>query len=447
MTSVPPSELDPTAVRSAQLFAAKVVGNLGYFAAVLLLARGLGPEGRGQIAFLIVSSLILARLAAFGVVDATTIFAARRPAARGQQLATAVGFAAIGSVLASVGAGTALHLFGGDGAAGISGAELAVLVAATVAAAIADVGYGFLLGCDRIRDQALITSASSWLYPFLLVVVYAAWELTVVHAAIAWAVAHALRALWALVRSIRGIGLARPSARLLRESLAFGSRAWVGTLSRFLNFRVDQVLMGFLATESALGIYAVAVNASEVLLYLPSATAVALLPLAARSDHVARVEVVLRAFRSSAVITLATLVFAALLGPPLLPLLFGSRFESSVGPFLWLLPGALGFAALGVFSSGLVASSFPGRSSLGPLTALVVGLGLASVLIPAYGATGAAAAASAAFLAGGAAALLAFRRRVTFSWSALLVPRAGDLDVLRALAAPLRRPRPAVRRT
>ena len=45
--------------------------------------------------------------------------------------------------------------------------------------------------------------------------------------------------------------------------MSFGLRAWVGTLSRFLNFRVDQILMGFLASEAALGIYAVAVNASQ----------------------------------------------------------------------------------------------------------------------------------------------------------------------------------------
>ena len=438
-------DLDPAAVRSAQLFAAKVAGNLGYFAAVLMLARGLGPEGRGEIAFLLVSSLILARISAVGVVEATTIFAARRPAARAEQLATALAFAAAASLVVSVGAGSALQLLGGDGAAAISVAEASVLVAATLAVAVADVGYGFLLGCDRIRDQAVITSTSSWLYPLLLVLVSVASELTVVNAAIAWAIAHTLRALWALARSLRGIGLAWPSVPLLVESIAFGSRAWVGTLSRFLNLRIDQVLMGFLATESALGIYAVAVNASEVLLYLPSATAVALLPLAARSEPVERVELVLRAFRSSALVTLAMLVAAAVLGPPLLPLLFGSRFEGSVGPYLWLLPGALGFAALGVFSSGLVASSFPGRSSLGPLVSLVVGLGLAVLLIPQYGASGAAAAASAAFLAGGAASLVAFRRRAPFAWSSLLVPRGGDLDVIRALAAPLRRP--LVRRT
>ena len=69
---------------------------------------------------------------------------------------------------------------------------------------------------------------------------------------------------------------------------------------------------------------------------------------------------------------------------------------------------------------------------------LVVGIALDLVLIPRYGASGAAAAASAAFLAGGFAALIVFRRRNPFAWRALLLPRRSDLAVFRALAGPLR---------
>jgi Na+-driven multidrug efflux pump len=67
-----------------------------------------------------------------------------------------------------------------------------------------------------------------------------------------------------------------------------------------------------------------------------------------------------------------------------------------------------------------------------------VGIALDFVLIPRLGATGAAAAASAAFLAGGAVALAVYARRNPFVWTALLLPRRDDLDVLRAIARPLR---------
>ena len=272
-----------------------------------------------------------------------------------------------------------------------------------------------------------------------MLVLWAGPGLTVGRAALAWTATEGLRAVVLISLAGRGTVLGRPSRGLLVEEIGFGIRLWVGSLARFLNFRTDQILMGFLASEAALGFYAVAVNASEVLLYLPSSAATALLPLIARTEPARRGEETLRAFRSVAFVTAAGVAAAALLGPVILPAVFGDPFQESVGPFLWLLPGTFGFAASAVFSNALVGSSSPGLSSLGPMVSLVVGIGLDLALIPPFGATGAAAAASAAFLAGGATALVTYRRVSPFTWRALLVPRRGDLDVLKALAGPLLR--------
>jgi O-antigen/teichoic acid export membrane protein len=230
---------------------------------------------------------------------------------------------------------------------------------------------------------------------------------------------------------------------LLGESIGFGLRAWIGTLADSLNFRIDQILIALIASEATLGFYVVAVSVSEVLLYLPGATATALLPLVAGSRSERRLERTLRAFRSALLVTLATVLAAALVVPPLLPLVFGSAFEASVNPFLLLLPGVLGAVAMAVFSNALVASSLPSLSSVGPMISLVVGVTLDVALIPPFGASGAAAAASAAFLAGGATALAIYRARVPFRLRELGLPRPGDLEVLHALAAPLLRIRVA----
>ena len=431
-------DLDPIAVSSAQLFAAKLVGNAGYFVAVLLLARGLGPSGRGEIAFFIVTTLVVARLSSFGVTEATTVFAAQRPHVRAVQLSTAVGFTAATAATAATVAALPLVLLVDGGTASLSAHEAIVLVVAATAVAAAEVGNAFMLGCERVRQLAVITGSSSWIYAVLLVLVWASASLTVALAALAWAIAQSVRVVWVLSRSLRGIGFERPSTAVLRESIAFGIRAWVGSLARFLNFRADQLLMAFIAPATALGIYAVAVNAAEVLLYFPSTTAVALMPLAARSGAAARVDLVLRAFRSAALLTVAGAVVVAIVGPPLIPVVFGNDYEASVTPFLWLLPGAVGFAAMSVFSSALVASSLPGNSSPGPVVSLVTGLALALALIPGYGPTGAAAASTVAFLVGGIVSLALYRRHASFRWSTLVLPRRGDLDIVRALV-PLRR--------
>ena len=402
-----------------------------------MLARSLGPSGRGTIAFITVTALVIARVAGLGVGEATTVYAARRSEARDVLLSNLVLFMLASSLLAAGLACAALQLLD-ELPAGLGQSELAILIAGTLASALVEAGAAFLLGCGRLRRLALITATASWTYPLLLAVIWLSAGLTVTRAALAWVAAELLRALLLLRQSAHGVALVRPQPSLLLESIRFGIRAWVGSFARFLNFRIDQILMGLLASEAALGIYAVAVNASEVLLYLPAATATALLPIAARTEPGERNQQTLRAFRSAALVTTGAVVVASILGPLLLPIVFGTAFSASVEPFVWLLPGALGFAATAVFSNALLASTSPGLSSLGPVVSLVVGLALDIVLIPRFGATGAAAAASTAFLAGGFVAVFAYARRSPFAWTALLLPRRGDLDVIRALARPLR---------
>ena len=107
----------------------------------------------------------------------------------------------------------------------------------------------------------------------------------------------------------------------------------------------------FISTPTALGIYAVAVNVAELLLYLPGAVSTALLPLVARSVPAQRLGQTFEALRFLFVATAVSVVVAVLIGPPLLPLVFGPAFAASVRPFLWLLPGAFGFATMRVNSN------------------------------------------------------------------------------------------------
>ena len=118
-------------------------------------------------------------------------------------------------------------------------------------------------------------------------------------AAVAWVIAQAVPALLFCARPRRAAhGFGRPDLRLLAETAALTAlRAWLGGLAHLLNARVDQVLLGLLASQAALGTYAVAVNASEILFYLPSAVATALLPGGGAERRGAGVERTLRVFR------------------------------------------------------------------------------------------------------------------------------------------------------
>jgi O-antigen/teichoic acid export membrane protein len=141
----------------------------------------------------------------------------------------------------------------------------------------------------------------------------------------------------------------------VQNVIHFGARVLLFNAARLVRFRADQILMAFLTAEAALGIYAVAVNASEVLLYLPAAIGAAMMPVIGGSEESGRAEKTLQAFRALLVITLGAVALAGALGPTLLPLIFGKLYNDAVAPFLWLLPGAIGFAAISVFSGALTA--------------------------------------------------------------------------------------------
>ena len=268
-----------------------------------------------------------------------------------------------------------------------------------------------------------------WLYASLVALTWVIFGLSVTGAILAWTGSAIFTAALCIAATLPIAGLGRPSWRLLRATARFGIRVWARGLAVFANARIDQVIMGLIASEASLGIYAVAVNAGEVALYIPSAVAIALLPIIAATAEDKRLDLTLRVARALFLIGLVSIAVGALAGSPLIPIVFGHRYNASVAPFLWLLPGALGFSAMAIFGSALVASGSPGRSSLGPIAALFVGVALDLALIPPYGADGAAAAATVAFLAGGTVSTVLHWRFTRYRLTKL-APRLSDIALI-----------------
>ena len=437
----PASWVRSLASGSAHLFGATVVGHLGFFVAVLVLTRALPPSERGTVAFVIVTSLIAARIALRGLPDATMVFASANPGARSQLLTNLLSATTVSSLAVAVVACVALSALPLD-LRGIGTAELLILGLGVLVTNAAEAGRCFLLGCSEFRDQALVLAAWPWTYAGFLLGVALTHGLNVTAALGCWAVSSGGAAATLFIIAIRKYRLGRLDRGLLRAALQFGVRAWALSAARFMNFRADQFLMGFLATEAALGTYAVAVNASEALLYLPFALGAALVPVLGGSEESARGERTLRALRALLFTTTVTVAVAAIVGPTLLPLVFGADYEASVIPFLVLLPGALGFAVISVVEGALIAAQRPGRASVGFVAAVIVGITLDLLLIPSLEATGAALAATAALIVGGYASVVAFRRVYPAPWSGVL-PGPSDVRSLLALArAALRRRQP-----
>jgi O-antigen/teichoic acid export membrane protein len=196
-----------------------------------------------------------------------------------------------------------------------------------------------------------------------------------------------------------------------------------------VNARADQMLMGFISTEHALGIYAVAVNAAEVLGYLPNAIGATLTPRIARESSAYASTTATAAFRIIAPITASLALLAFATGWFLIPAAFGAAYAESVTPFALLLPGAVGTAALTTFSAALNGSNLAGRASIATSAMLATEITGDLLLIGPYGASGAAAAASLAFAVGGTTAAVLQHRQLPYPVRDLL-PRPRELAAI-----------------
>lgn len=404
------------------------------FASVLIVARALGPVGRGEIALVTTIAYIASQLSTLGIEQANANFAARTPALTRRLAANSVlvaGFAGACAIAVTAALIELVPAAGGSVSAGARWLALGavpVLILQVLLQQLVLAHYGF-----RVANAA-------WLAPSLVSLIgngalAALGELTVGLAVTIWVagqvMATALLATY-VGRHLGGFAPADP--RLARRTLGFGARAHLGRSLQLGNYRLDQWLVGAIAGSRELGLYSVAVAWAEMLYFLPTALRLVQRPdLARASSDDARRRTVL-AFRSAALLTAVAALATIAAAPLLCAGVFGVEFSGSAEQLRLLALGAVGMTALKLLGNALTAQGRPLLESWPLGVAFVIMIALDLVLIPGHGGNGAAIASTMGFTAGGAAMAWAFIR-----WfgrpASDLVPRPADLVALRAALA------------
>lgn len=393
---------------------------------VLIIARVLGAEGRGHVAFLTAIAWLTASLSTLGLQEANSNLAAAEPRTR-RSLATnsvllsgLVGGAAIVflSVLVAV-----VPAVGGDSDPALlwlTFAFLPVIILQFLLRMLVQADYGFA-----------VSNAAFILAPILNVAVNGTFAvfgaLTVGTAVGVWLAGQALEVvILGGYLQLRLAGFGRPDFGLAQRALGFGLRAHVGRVMQLGNYRLDQWLLGAISGPRELGLYSVAVAWAEALWYLPTALAYVQRPdlVRARAEEARRRAVAV--FRAAAVVTGAAALAMIVAAPVLCVTIFGADFRGSIDDLRVLVAGAFGMMALKLFGSALVARGYPGLQSVAIGAGFACTVALDIVLIPPFGGLGAALASTLAYTAAGIVVAVIFLRALG-GRAGELVPRAADV--------------------
>ncbi|MDH1143077.1 oligosaccharide flippase family protein [Pseudomonas mosselii] len=257
------------------------------------------------------------------------------------------------------------------------------------------------------RDEALEAALISWLCGIALVLVLGLWWLRRQHPlALRWD---------------RGGQ---------RELLNYSAKSHPDLLFQQVILRSDYLFIGAMLGSTALGHYAMASAAAELLLIVPEAVTTPLMKRLLQQDA-GMERLTPLALRLTATVMLGACLSMALIGQWLIVTLFGADYAPAYPALLALLPGLLGLCYASILRLDLLGKNRPGTVSLLMGAGAALNLVLNVALIPTWGIVGAAAASSIAYLAVTVAMLVLYCRLSG-------VPLGQTLIILPADLAPLR---------
>jgi O-antigen/teichoic acid export membrane protein len=313
---------------------ASVAIQVALFASGIIMARSLGPSGRGDLAVLLILPSVALQIASIGLPAAATYYIAKNRPAVGiitRRLVSATVWQSVGTAVLLFGL---IYAFFGLEAGDTRTAGL-LLLAGVPVYVVQYYALHIMQGLEEIRWFNIFRMAGPVAFSLGLVAGVIA-GLTVVSATLIWLVTMALVTVvmvFAVAAKMRDAERRAPVTEEVpsqREMLRFAVAGFLAQVSPVETFRVDTLVVAGLFPSHIVGYYAVALSISNAPRFIADGiVAVAYPQVAAQNPAEGRASS-RRYMIAAAVGCGVPTVILALISPWLIPLLFGSDFEAAV---------------------------------------------------------------------------------------------------------------------
>jgi O-antigen/teichoic acid export membrane protein len=222
----------------------------------------------------------------------------------------------------------------------------------------------------------------------------------------------------------------------LKSALAFAVPCYAANVAQFLNYKLDVFVVGFFAGAASVGRYTLAVSLGQLLWLMSNSVATVLLPKVAAStdDRGKSIRHTARVTRLSLWATVACGLALAVLATQAIPMLYGEAFRPSIMALVWLLPGIVLFSVANVLAAYIAGIGKPRLNLLVSGISLIVTIALDLLLIPNLNILGAAIASSVSYSLSALLLIVFFIRETGASLREVLLPTSEDMKILLSVA-------------
>ena len=172
---------------------------------------------------------------------------------------------------------------------------------------------------------------------------------------------------------------------LFKGAISYGSRAYLAAILGFMLSRAGGLLLGLQDKVNDMGQLSVALQLADFMIMLPATVGLILFPkLVGKTEG--RGQLTFNVVKILAGLMTIGCVIAWLLADFLIPLVFGQDFRGSVAVFQYMLPGIFALSLTSVLSQYLAAHGIPWTLIASWVVGFLLMIGISWLLIPTHGA-------------------------------------------------------------
>lgn len=391
-----------------------------------VLARILGPDGRGSLAVCVVFTTVLTLFFSVGVDTSVLYFVSSKKLTLSEGLIYTFIIGVLCSLIAMIAGWSLLHTgLSFIDKASYSDFLLALWIIPT--SLFGKVYHRLLTAVELFNHFAALTLLRATLQLFLTIgFVYVA-ALAVKGGILVLIVTEMIVLSVCLIVFLRRfrIDLIKPSLTKLQDMFWYGAQFYLGKISTLTKDQIGTIILAFFATEAEIGWFALAARLVQQIQMIPQAITVALFPRIA-SDKEGKRQLVARSARVVTLVCGSIYLVIALFASPLITWVFSEKFLPAA-PLLQILSvGAVAYSSAKVYLSYLVASKRPGLASIIVALGVIINITLLWYFFPKLGVVAAAWSTSANYIATSIILMFVFKHVSHLSTSEVLIFRTSD---------------------
>jgi len=361
----------------------------------IIMARVLGPQGKGIYSLAILLPSLLVMLGNLGISQASIFYTGKKKYSPSEILANNIVLSFLLSIVCFLIGLVAILFFRNSLFPGVAKVYLFLaLFLIPLQFFLNFVNYLFL-GLQRIKEFNFISILQSFIFLILLSIFLLIFKFGVKAAIVSHILSCFIGAvvLFCLAKKIIVIGSFHLYLNkfYFKDAFRYGFKVYLGNIIGFLHYRIDIFLINIFLDPIAVGFYSIATALSEKIWLVSQSAGTVLFPrVSSETDEKRLNNFTSLVCRNVLLITAIGAILLFILGHWIIILLFSEKFLNSVLPFKILLIGAVTMSGWRVLANDLYGRGRPELNIYISLISVLLNIILNILWIPKFGIAGAA---------------------------------------------------------